>query len=268
MKKTIFIIYFQIILFLVIFSSLAHANTFEDVLKNGKLRVGVAMYEPWVIKNKDGNLDGFEIQIANQIAKDMGVSAEFVTVKWEELINSLESNKFDVIISGMAITPARALRVNFSNPYASSGIGIVACIAQTKSFNSLAELNEPGIKIAAVSKTVSEKLAGKVFSNADIRSYSTIEEAKDAVIEGEVHALVESSAVAKFLALSHPGQVDVPLSESLLTYKTGVAVKKGEYDFLNYLNSWITAREAEGWIESRQQYWFESLEWKKVLEKE
>ena len=231
------------------------------MLKSGTLRVGVSLYEPWVIKNKAGDLDGFEIQLAKQIAKDMGVKAEFITVDWENLIDGLEDNKFDVIISGMAITPERALRVNFSNPYATSGISIAACIAQTKSFSSLKELNKSEVTIGAVTETVSEKLAGEVFGNAKIKSFSTAEEAKQAILVGDIHALVDSSTVANFLAISHPKQVDVPLSKPLLSYKTGMATNKGAYDFLNYLNAWITSREAEGWLAARHKHWFESLDW-------
>ncbi len=248
---------------LAIFVCVSHAGTFDQVLKTGTLNIGVSLFEPWVIINKDGELDGFEIQIAKQLAKDMGIKVEFKVVEWENLVETLEAKEIDIIIAGMAITPERALRINFSNPYASSGISMAACIAQTKNMDSLDELNDPKVSIGAVSNTVSEQLAGQVFSKAKIKSFSNSEDAINAVIEGEIHVLVASSPIPQFLAKKHPDKVDVPLSKPLLSYRTGMAVNRGEQEFLNYLNAWITARDAEGWLPAKHKYWFESLEWKK-----
>ncbi len=241
----------------------SHANTLENVLKTGTMRIGVSLYEPWVIKNKKGELDGYEIQIAKQLANDLGVTPEFKVIDWEVLINELEHNAIDIIIAGMAITPERALRINFSNPYSSSGISIAACLAQTENMDSLSELNDSKITIGAVSNTVSEELARRFFNKAKIKSFTKSEDAINAVVDGEIHALVESSPVPEFLAMKHPEQVDVPLSKPLLSYKTGMAVNKGEQEFLNYLNAWITARDADGWLSAKHKYWFESLDWKK-----
>lgn len=239
------------------------ASSLDHVLKTGTLSIGISLFEPWVIKNDKGELDGFEIQVAKQLAKDLGVIPDFKVVEWEELINELEDKEFDIIIAGMAITPERALRINFSNPYSNSGISIAACLAQTKNMDSLDELNNSKITIGAVSNTVSEKLAQRYFNKAKIKSYIKSEDAINAVLQGDIHALVESSPVPKFLAMKHPDLVDVPLSKPLLSYKTGMAVNKGDQDFLNYLNAWITARDAEGWLPAKHKYWFESLDWKK-----
>ena len=263
MKQLKHFFLFVIIALLISLAGVSQANTFEQVLKTGTIRIGVSLFEPWAIKNKDGELDGFEIQIAKQLAKDLGAKPEFKVVEWENLIDALESKEIDVIIAGMAITPERALRINFSNPYASSGISLAACISQTEDMQSLDELNNPKVTIGAVSNTVSEKLAGQVFSKAKIKSFVKSEDAINAVLEGEIHALVESSPGPKLLAMKYPEQVDVPLSKPLLSYRTGMAVNRGEQEFLNYLNAWITARDAEGWLPAKHKYWFESLEWNK-----
>ena len=260
MKKFMYLA-LSILLFGSSFTS--YANTLENVLKTGTIRIGVSLYEPWVIKNQKGELDGYEIQIAKQLANDLGVTPEFKVIDWEVLINELEHNAIDIIIAGMAITPERALRINFSNPYSNSGISIAACLAQTKNMDSLSELNNSKITIGAVSNTVSEELARRYFNKAKIKSFTKSEEAINAVVKGEIHALVESSPVPEFLAMTHPDEVDVPLSKPLLSYKTGMAVNKGEQEFLNYLNAWITARDADGWLSAKHKFWFESLDWKK-----
>ena len=255
--------YLALIILLLGVSFTSSANTLDHVLKTGTLTIGVSLFEPWVIKNDKGELDGYEIQIAKQLAKDLGVTPNFKVVNWEELINELENKEIDIIIAGMAITPERALRISFSNPYASSGISIAACLAQTKNMGSLDDLNNSKVTIGAVSNTVSEELAKRYFNKAKLKTFTKSEDAINAVVEGDIHALVESSPIPKFLAIKHPDQVDVPLSKPLLSYKAGMAVNKGEQQFLNYLNAWITSRDAEGWLPAKHKYWFESLDWKK-----
>ena len=254
-------LFFCLIISMLISSS-AYADTFKQVLKSGELHVGVSLAEPWVMQDKEGNLTGFEIQVAEQLAKDMGVQLKFTVVNWEDIIDTLVAKQIDIIIAGLAITPSRALRLNYSKAYADGGIGIAASIAKTKNKDSLNDLNNPKVKLGVISNTVSENLAKRMFEHAQIQSFKTTKDAKNAVIEGKIHALISSSPIPHFLALKHPEKIDVPLDKPLLGYKAGMAVNKGEQEFLNYLNAWITARDAEGWLPAKYKFWFESLDWK------
>ena len=238
------------------------ADTLANVLKDGVLRIGVSVYEPWVMKGKDGQLIGYEIQVAQQLAKDLGVKPDFHVIKWEELISALNDNEVDIIISGMAITPQRALLVNFSHPYGQSGVSLAANIEQTKDTNSLKELNAPNFTLGVVTDTVSDPVANSIFDKATIKKFVKSDDAVNALLNGDIHALIEASPVPKFLALQYPEKIDAPLSKPLLSYKAGMAVNKGEQELLNYLNAWITARDAEGWLPAKHKYWFDSLDWK------
>jgi polar amino acid transport system substrate-binding protein len=257
MKKII------VILFLLVNIPGVSADVLDKVLTKHVLRVGVSLYEPWVMQNKDGDLYGYEIQVAEQLAKDLSVNVEFVIVEWSDLITALKKNEIDIIISGMAITPRRALHVNFSDPYGDSGVSIAANIEKTKNINSLVELNSPEVIIGVVSASVSEPVAIKVFDQATIKSFIKSDDAIAALLKNDLHAFIEASPVPEFLALEYPSKVDAPLSKPLLSYKSAMAVNKGEQEFLNYINSWIIARTSEGWLTAKYQYWFDSLDWKK-----
>ena len=140
-------------------------GTLKSVLEKGTLRVGVSLFTPWTLKTKNGQLVGFEIDVAKQLAKDLGVKPEFHVFEWENIVPALLKREMDIIVAGMVITPQRALKVNFSQPYASSGVGLVTNIALTKNFIGLKNLNDPDIIITAVKDTVSDELAQHVFSN-------------------------------------------------------------------------------------------------------
>ena len=240
----------------------ASRSNFETITKNGVLRVGVSLFTPWAFKGKDGKLIGFEMDVAKKLAKDMGVTPEFISYDWKQLIPALKDGHIDIIIAGMSITPQRALKVNFSMPYATSGINLATHLEGTKHIKSVKELNHRSIKIGVIAETVSEELARRVFNKASIVVFQKSNEAEDAIVTGKIQVYVESNPIPRFIALDHPGIVDVPLSKPLLATQTGFAINKGDPDFLNFLNSWIISRQADTWLKSTHDYWFKSLKWK------
>ena len=84
---------------------LASSSVLEEIKKRGSLRVGMSTFVPWAMRDKQGNLIGFEIDVATKVAEDMGVKIEFVPTAWSGIIPALLAQKFDVIIGGMSITP-------------------------------------------------------------------------------------------------------------------------------------------------------------------
>lgn len=239
------------------------AGTVKGVIEKGTLRVGISLFTPWTLKNKEGQLVGFEIDVAKQLAKDLRVQPEFHVFDWDNIVPALLNREIDIIVAGITITPQRALKVNFSQPYATSGIGFVTNIPLTKMFAGPTDLNKPEVTITAVTGTVSEDLARRVFPKATIKTFATSHEAMQAVTTGKVHGYVEHEPITTFMALDHPSIVDEPLSQPLLTTKSGFAVTKGDPDFINFLNAWVISHEADGWLASSHKYWFESLEWRK-----
>jgi polar amino acid transport system substrate-binding protein len=250
------------------FAADAGARSFSEVLAAHTLRVGVYPATPYVIKDAAGKLTGSEIDIANRLAKDMGVTAEFRQyTQWEQLIPALRRGEIDIIASGLSITPERALQVYFSKPYADSGVGIATNIKLTSGFASLEDLNRPDVAIGVVGGSVSEQVARELFSKAGIKTFTSESAAEDALVKGLLHAYVRSEPAPRFLALRHPKEVDVPIGKPLLETREAFAVRKGDNDFINFLNAWIEARTADAWLTSTHKYWFESLDWEKHQER-
>jgi len=243
-------------------------RSFSQVLAAHTLRVGVFAAEPYAMKDANGKWSGSEIDIANRLAKDLGVSAEFKEYRdMELLIPALQRGEIDIIVSGFSITPQRALQVYFSAPYASSGIGLATNTKLTSGFSSLDSLNRPDVAIGVVSGTVSEQVARDLFSKASIKTFDDEAKAEDALVKGLLHAYVRSEPAPRFMALRHPKEVDVPVSKPLLGTREAFAVRKGDNEFVNFLNAWIAARDADAWLPSTHKYWFDSLSWKDKVAK-
>lgn len=243
----------------------AAARDLQDVLNAGKLRVGVTLFAPWAARAAGGELVGFEVDVARQLAADMGVEAQLFPYDVERLVPALESGDIDIIAAGLTITPERALHVNFSAPYAESGIGLATHVERTASVTDAAALDSETFTIAAVEDSVGAQLARRLWPRARVQIFPSIEAASKALLAGEVHGYVEDEPVPTFLALENPGVIDVPTGRPLLASPAGFAVGKGDPDFLAFLNAWITAREADTWLPTTTSYWFESLRWRERL---
>ena len=239
------------------------ARTLQEVLNEGTLRVGVALYTPWAMRGPSGELTGFEIDVARKLAEDMGVEAEFSVYPWERIILGLESGEIDIIAAGLSVTPERALHVNFSQPYARGGTTLATNLETTATVASLEDLNDSAYTIAAVTGTVAEELVDRIFPRAQQQFFEDPESASAALIDGTVDAYLEDEPVPTFLALENPTKVDVPVPDPLLQTRAAFAVNKGDADFVIFLNAWITARESDTWLPTLHNYWFQTLRWRR-----
>ena len=239
----------------------ATADVLDEILERKTLRVGVAEFAPWTVRTESGKLIGFEIDVANKIATDMGVTADFEVYEWDELIGALEKGEIDVIAGGMAITPERALRVNFSRPLARSGVGLATNTQLTQDIQTLEELNDPDVVITTVADTMAHNVSKTLFDRANVNVFPAAGPAEKEVVEGRAHAYLAGMPEARFLVLKNPGALDLPLNEPLLASSEALAVKKGEQQLLNFLDAWVTARQTDKWLATSREYWFGTLEW-------
>jgi polar amino acid transport system substrate-binding protein len=240
----------------------AGARSLLEVRNHGTLRVGVALAAPWAMRDAEGELTGFEIDVANKLAADMRVRAQIVVYEFDDLVPALEAGEIDIVAAGLAIKSERALHVNFSQPYATTGIALATNSTRTSSVQRFEELDAETYKIAAVENSVAVALARRLLPNANLVLFASTEEASAALLEGSVDGYLEDEPVPTFLALEHAGTIDLPLARPLLQSRAGFAVNKGDADFLAFLNAWIVEREDDTWLPTTQRYWFKSLEWR------
>ena len=241
-------------------------SVLDQTLERGVLRVGFDTFVPWAMKDKNGEYIGFEIDVARRLAADMGVEVEFVPTKWSGIIPALLTGKFDIIIGGMGIQPARNLKVNFSNPYEFSGMSMVASAAAAPGLSSLADFDKPEIVLAAKTGATSVAAAKKHMPRATVRMFDDEAQALQEVLNGRAHAMVASAPFPEQQAIRNKGKLYLPLAGDTFTKEPiGFAVRKGDADFLNFLNNWILVAESEGWLADRYDYWFKTMDWEALI---
>jgi len=244
---------------------LVRESTVEKVMKRGILKVGMSTFVPWAMKDKKGDLIGFEIDVATRLAEDMGVKVEFIPTKWSGIIPALLTGKFDVIIGGMGIRPDRNLKVNFSIPYDYTGMSILAHKELAAGFDSLEDFNHPDVSIAARIGTTAAAAAKKFMPRAKLRLFDDESQAVQEILNGRVHAVIASAPLPAFQAIKYPDRLFLPLDANFTKEPIGFAVKKSDVDTLNYFNNWIRVVEAEGWLKEREHHWFGTKDWQGLI---
>ena len=233
----------------------------DQIKERGTLRVGMSTFVPWAMRNKQGELIGFEIDVAKRLAKDSGWQVEFVPTAWDGIIPALLAKKFDVIIGGMSITPERSKSVLFSAPYSHSGVQVAANKELAEGFSEFSDFNSRRVKIAARRGAFTVQVARETFPKAKILQFDDDAQAFQEVLNGNAHAVIASSPKPEHEAVKNSDKLFIPFTERLSKGNEAFAVRFGEADKEAFFNHWIQVRTQDGWLEQRYEYWFSTLDW-------
>ena len=239
-------------------------SAIEQINKRGTIRVGLDVFVPWAMKDKKGELIGFEVDVGKKLAEDAGLKLELVPTEWSGIIPALLAGKFDVIIGGMTVTAERNLKINFSNPYYFTGQGLLANKKMAGTMT-LPDFNKPEITLAARMGSTAALTAKKVFPKATLRLFDTEPAAVQEVRNGRVHGMVAGQPLPVQQALAAP-EVLIAYPEQIMQEPIAMGLRKGDVDTLNFLNNWITQVQASGWVKERYEYWFEGTDWQQQVQ--
>ena len=139
-----------------------------------------ASYDPFVVMGDDGKPVGFDVDLANEVAKDLGLPLEIKNVKWDGIIGILRTGKADAIFSGMSVTAERSEVVLFSEPYFEVGQVVVKRKGDDR-FKSHADLNDAAFTIAVEQATTGEQACKKSIPKATLLRFEKVTEACVAV---------------------------------------------------------------------------------------
>ncbi len=243
---------------------LAAESAVEQIAKRGVIKVGMDVFVPWAMKDKKGELIGFEIDMAKKLAKDMGLKIEFIPTKWSGIIPALITGKFDVLIGGMTITTQRNLKINFTRPYYYTEQGLMAHKKKAAGFK-VSDFNSPDVTIAARLGSTAAVAAKQQFPKAKLRLFDDEPAAVQELRNGNVHAMVSAQPLPSSMAIEYPDTIMV-YDEVMMLEAIGMGIRKSDNDTLNLINNWIEINRNNGWIQGRYAYWFKSKDWKSLIE--
>lgn len=239
----------------------SNVDMLAEIKKSGKLRVGVSEIVPWAMHDKDGQLVGFEIDVAKKLARDLGVQVEFHPDEFRYLVPDLLASRFDIIISGFSIEASRALLVNFSGPYDVTDVTLAANVKLAGNLKTLEAFNKRDVTVGVIEGMTSEDLTALTLPKATIHTYTEDSRLFNDLREGKLTAAVADGPRLNILTKLYPDSITLPPVAPLGTFPAAFAVRRGDMDFVNYLNSWISARTVNKWLDERRNYWFKTTDW-------
>ncbi len=243
--------------------SLSGESVIETIKKRGVIKIGLSLFVPWSMRDKNGDLVGFELDVGRKLAEDMGVEPEFIPTSWDGIIPALVAGKFDVIISGMSVTAQRNLTVNFTEPYAYSGQAVLANREMTEGFT-MEDFNSEDVIFTARRGATPAATIPVLFPKAQLLQFDEDGAATQEVLNGRAHATMGSEPAGPSReAKLYPETLYVPFDTLFDPRGEAFAVRKGDPDALNYFNNWISQHQRTGWLEERHEYWFTTDEWEK-----
>jgi polar amino acid transport system substrate-binding protein len=241
-------------------------STLDRILATHVLRVGLNPgYAPFEMVDRDGRMIGFDIDVANYVAGQMGngVRVEVEKSDWDPIIANLNADKFDVIVSGMTRTPQRALRCDFTDPYFVTGQALLVSRAKHRPAPGLSvrDFDRPGYVVATKLGTTGEIAARKFFHRAEIK---TMESESDAALEvdaGRADVMVYDQPFIAIRAQESPDRT-FPILEPFTKEYLAMAVRKGDTDFRDWLNLAIFELKESGTWDSLYGKWFVAMPWR------
>jgi len=246
---------------------LAKKSTLEQITKRGELRVGFeAGYLPFEMADKKGRFIGFDIDMAKEMAKAMKVKFVPVNTAWDGIIPALITKKFDIIISGMTVTQERNLKVNFADPYIIVGQTILLNPKHKGKVKSYKDLNNPKYTLTSKLGTTGEQAIKRLIPRAKYKSFEVESEAALEVLNGKADATVyDLPFCATFMAQQGKGKL-IFLDEPFTFEPLAWAVRKGDPDFMNWLNNFLRQVKNDGRYEKIYNRWIKSTDWIKEIE--
>jgi polar amino acid transport system substrate-binding protein len=233
----------------------AAAQTVDEIIKRGKIVVGVNTTTPiFGLMGKDGQPEGYDPDVARLVGKYMGVPVEFVSVTGANRIPFLLSGRVDIVIALFGITPERALQVSFSIPYASEAATLVAPASRNvKTIDDLANLRV-GVPRGAMQDLVLTPVAQAKSIN--LMRFDDEATGLQAMISGQINLVGTGLLVNRTLNRNDPGknyEVKVVLRE----LHFGIGTRRGQTDLLQWLNTFIYSIKNNGELDAISRKWRE-----------
>jgi cystine transport system substrate-binding protein len=235
-------------------ASVHAADLLDTVRQTGVLKVALeGTYPPFDYRNRDGELEGFDVDVAKAVATRLGVKPQFVTTEWSGILAGLQAGKFDMIVNQVAITPARQQVLDFSQPYVYSSAQLLQREKDSRPFRSLDDLK--GLKMGVVLGSNYADLV-KTVSAIDAQTYPGEAEILRDLATGRLDAAVNDRLMVPYLIRnSH-----LPLRASSVIpgadTKMGIPFRKGNPKFAKAIDDALASMRQDGTLKKISMQWF------------
>jgi cyclohexadienyl dehydratase len=231
----------------------------EAILKRGTLRVGLTGdYAPFsAFDPATSTFRGFDVDMADGLARTLGVHAEYVHTAWPKLSQDFDADRFDIAMGGISITPERQSKGLFSTPIMQEGKTPIARCKDVDKYETLAEIDRPGTRVIVNPGGTNERFARANIKNAEIRVYPDNVRIFDEIADGRADLMITDASETRYQQKRHPSVLcavhpDQPFDHAQKAYwlQRDPALKA-------FVDNWIAQARKDGRFAKIYAAWFE-----------
>jgi cyclohexadienyl dehydratase len=231
----------------------------DDIVKRGTLRVGLTGdYMPFSSFAKDsGSFRGFDVDMAEALAKALGVKADYVKTSWPKLMADFEADQFDMVMGGVSITLDRQKKGLFSTPIMREGKTPIARCADKDNYNTLAEIDRPEVRVIVNPGGTNERFARANVKSAEIRMHPDNVTIFEEIANGRADLMMTDSSETLYQQKLHPGVLcavhpakPFDFAEKAYWLQRDVALKA-------FVDQWLHIMTEDGSYRSIYSRWFD-----------
>lgn len=228
--------------------------TIDRLIERGSVNVGVILDSPpYGLLDANQQPDGFDVEVAKLLGKYLGVEVNIVSLVGANRIPFLLTNKVDLVIAGIGITPERARQVSFSIPY--SSIDNVVYAPKDRKIESADDL--AGLRIAVVRGSAQDTIITRdLEGRAEIMRFDENPSVIQAMLTGQVDAAA-LTAILGDPAFARVPQANVERKYTLLQQSNGIAMRKENTELLQWVNTFVYYIKSNGELDRVYRKWWE-----------
>nr|WP_110971662.1 MULTISPECIES: cystine ABC transporter substrate-binding protein [Pseudomonas] len=227
----------------------------QTIKDKGVINIGLeGTYPPFSFVDADGKLTGFEVELSEALAKQLGVKAKVQPTKWDGILAALESKRLDVVVNQVTISEERKKKYDFSKPYTVSGIQALILKKKAAELNINAAADLAGKKVGVGLGTNYEQWVKQDVPKADVRTYEDDPSKFADLRNGRIDAIL----IDRLAALEYAQKAkDTELAGAAFSrLESGVALRKGEPELLDAINKALDTLRADGTLTKLSEKYF------------
>ncbi len=230
-------------------------SALNEILDTGVLKVGTTGdWNPMSLRDPATNsYKGFDVDVMNELAADLGVSVEFVPTDWKTLVNGVVAGKYHMTGSA-SISPPRMKVAGFSESYISVELYPFTLKEHADRFDGYDSINQPDVKVATTLGTTFEKRVREWFPNADIKVVEAPARGFQEVLAGRADVFITSNIEGATLEKKFPIERvknTGPRSPSPIA----MLLPQTDQVWINYVNNWVKVKQAQGFFDRTKAKW-------------
>lgn len=235
----------------------ADSSRLDAIKKANQLKVcTTGDYRPFTYLNPEsGEWSGIDIDMAQDLAEELGVEVEFVQTSWKNLMPDF-LEKCDVAVGGVSISLERAEQAYFSDATLDEGKTPITLCENVEKYDTVKEINQPGVRSITPIGGTNEKFADEHYPEGEIIRFEDNNAIFDEIIAGRADVMTTDASETRWVAHEKPELCAVHPDKPFNFSQKAYMLPRGDETFRQYVNQWLNMSKNDGTLKQAEKPWF------------